>query len=169
MPASNDDLTTIITVTADVPKAIYDTDLGNDIANDLNEIKDLEIRATLVLTNLYNEALMKFMDRFKHSSGEEGGRLKNSVVISGGANSKTIKITALSDKGYPYPVVAEYGRGPVTVKNRKYLRFYIGGEAFFCKSVAGFGGHHFVEDSRDLLESAIDDTVGLELDKILGG
>lgn len=165
MPASNDDLTTIITVTADVPKAIYDTDLGTDIANDLKEIKELEIQTTLALANVYNAALMNFMGKFKNPSN----RTRNSVVISGGGNSKIIKITALSDEGFPYPVVAEYGRGPVTAKNRKYLRFYIGGEVFFRKSVAGFGGHHFVEDSRDVLESAIDDTVGLELDKIFGG
>ncbi|MBR3140372.1 MAG: hypothetical protein IKF11_05860 [Methanobrevibacter sp.] len=165
MPASNDDLTTIITVTADVPKSIYDTDLGSDIANDLKEIKDLEIQTTLALANVYNAALMNFMGKFKNPSN----RTRNSVVISGGGNSKTIKITALSDEGFPYPVVANFGRGPVTAKNRKYLRFYIGGEVFFRKSVAGFGGYHFVEDSRDVLESAIDDAVGLELDKILGG
>ena len=144
MPASNDDLTTIITVTADVPKAIYDTDLGNDIANDLSRIKELESEMTLELVNVYHDALMNFMGKFKNPSG----RLQNSVVIGGGGNSKTIKITALSDEGFPYPTVAEYGRGPVTAKNRKYLRFYIGGEVFFRKSVAGFGGHHFVEDSR---------------------
>ena len=165
MPASNDDLTTIITVTADIPKTVYGTDLGEDIANDLKDIKELETETTLALANLYNEALMSFMGKFKNPSG----RLQNSVVISGGGNSKTIKITALSDEGFPYPVVANSGRGPVTVKNRKFLRFYIGGEVFFRKSVAGFGGHHFVEDSRDVLESAIDDTVGLELDKIFGG
>ena len=165
MPASNDDLTTIITVTAETPKTIYGTDLGEDIANDLKDIKELETETTLALANLYNEALMSFMGKFKNPSG----RLQNSVVISGGGNSKTIKITALSDEGFPYPVVANSGRGPVTAKNRKYLRFYIGGEVFFRKSVAGFGGHHFVEDSRDVLESAIDDTVGLELDRIFGG
>lgn len=165
MPASNDDLTTIITVTADIPKTVYGTDLGEDIANDLKDIKELETETTLALANLYNEALMSFMGKFKNPSG----RLQNSVVISGGGNSKTIKITALSDEGFPYPVVANSGRGPVTVKNRKFLRFYIGGEVFFRKSVAGFGGHHFVEDSRDVLESAIDNTVGLELDRIFGG
>lgn len=165
MPASNDDLTTIITVTADIPKTVYGTDLGEDIANDLKDIKELETETTLALANLYNEALMSFMGKFKNPSG----RLQNSVVISGGGNSKTIKITALSDEGFPYPVVANSGRGPVTVKNRKFLRFYIGGEVFFRKSVAGFAGHHFVEDSRDVLESAIDNTVGLELDEIFGG
>lgn len=165
MPASNDDLTTIITVTADVPKAIYDTDLGNDIANDLSRIKELESEMALELVNVYHDALMNFMGKFKNPSG----RLRNSVVIGGGGNSKTIKITALSDEGFPYPTVAEYGRGPVTAKNRKYLRFYIGGEVFFRKSVAGFGGHHFVEDSREELESRIDESIYMALDQILEG
>lgn len=57
-------------------------------------------------------------------------------------------INPVSDKGFNYLGVVEYGRGPVTTTNAPYLMFQ-GREGGWIKtkSVKGFQGHHFIENS----------------------
>ena len=88
--------------------------------------------------------------RIGNKSGNSTGRLAKSAVVGdtvGAGFTFTTDVTwnARSDKGFPYARVHHDGRGPVAVVNAKALRFVIGGQVIFAKSVGPAAGSKYAE------------------------
>jgi len=91
-------------------------------------------------------------NKSKNSTGRLGQSAKVLDTQKAGFTFTTgVQWDAKSDTGFPYAKVHHDGRGPVVVKNAKALRFKIGGDVIFAKSVGPAAGTKYAE--RGLRES----------------
>ena len=156
----SDDLTTIIRVTVEPVNNSAGSDIGKEIAAELNkDLERLQKEAMVSLNNFFNKALNQYMSVFKTRRNVKS-RLEASSSVS------TWFIDGTSPKGFYYPIVLEKGRGPVFPKNRKALWWE--GLPHPVKSAGPFGGYHFMEKTRNDFEAMIDQAVGMSMDKIIG-
>lgn len=83
--------------------------------------------------------------RIKHKSGLMGRSMKKRVTVNARTITGMVDNTARSSAGYFYPARVEFGRGPVHAKRAKMLRFTVGGQVFFRKSVGPAPAQHVME------------------------
>lgn len=101
------------------------------------------------LTDEMREALVDVQTavtrRVKLRSGTYGRSFKRNISVQGTATIGTLTNNATSRDGFVYAFTLENGRGRVTVKNARALRFEIGGQVFFRHSVGPAAAQHPME------------------------
>jgi len=80
------------------------------------------------------------------------GQLRDSISIESDFGKRVIGPTARSEDGFYYPYVVNYGRGPVFARRAHALRFEIGGQVIFRRSVGPARGTLFVERTARAVE-----------------
>jgi len=83
---------------------------------------------------------------------ERTGRLRESISIERDIGKRVIGPTARSEDGFYYPYVVNYGRGPVFARRAHALRFEIGGQVIYRRSVGPARGTQFVERTARAVE-----------------
>lgn len=68
---------------------------------------------------------------------ERGLRFRVKGAGADGAEMR-IESTAVSDRGFPYPRVTRFGRGPVVPRRKKALAFKVGGKTIVRRRVRGY-------------------------------
>jgi hypothetical protein len=88
-------------------------------------------------------------DKANALTNRRTGRLIETSTVHTSLNSSAITTTvtwpAKSPRGFGYPYVVNYGRGPVVAKAGGVLRFEVGGTVLFRKSVGPAKAQHFAE------------------------
>jgi hypothetical protein len=101
--------------------------------------------------------------RIKHPQESTGKLSENIRYDKLTANKGVVSVYSVSDNGYPYQNVAEYGRGPVHSKSfDKPLVFWMDGILRVTHAVGPFEGHHFAadvaKDTKPMLSTAVEVT-----------
>ena len=91
-------------------------------------------------------------DMMTYLAPEQTGRLRDSISIESEPGTRVVGPTARSEDGFYYPYVVNYGRGPIFARRAHALRFVIGGQVIFRKSVGPARGTHFVENTARVIE-----------------
>lgn len=86
------------------------------------------------------------------------------VKATGKTVTMTLPVTAVSDGGFPYPIVIEEGRGPIVPIRAKFLRFEIGDKVIYTKYVKPYTGIHFFSRAVDATEPEVTEILGRYLD-----
>ena len=164
--ASNEDLSTIITVESDTKglEALMDSKLESvkKVAQQkITKLKSLEKEVVAVLSDTFVSYQEEILSKHVRSQ-----TLINSIVIQKiTANSNKIGVTATSKDGFPYGTVLENGRGAVFPVEKKCLHWYDNGDVFAMRS-APVKPDPFVKPSREKLKNEVKRITGLELQEL---
>lgn len=138
--------------------------LGRSIGNGAPKIIGDEL--VTATTDALGYVQLAVNARVKHRSGRYSQSYKRDVTYSGTTVVGTLTNSATSDKGFVYAFTLEYGRGPVTVKNARALRFVVGGQVLFRHSVGPAPAQHPMEYGLNDAVPKIDARYAQARDKI---
>ena len=108
-------------------------------------------RIQMMLDIVANDAQAYMKDYIKKNTDNPTGKLEGSIYNEKRSDSER---AVGSDLDYAYYV--DQGRGPVVVKSAKTLHWEYprpSGEDFFAKKVSATKGIHFIQATKDYLES----------------
>jgi hypothetical protein len=105
------------------------------VGNELGTAMDGSLRDTEAAVNA----------RVHHKTGNYKAAMRRLVSLSGAGVLGTLTNAAASKAGFVYAWTLEFGRGPVHAIKAKALRFEIGGQVFFRKSVGPAPAQHPME------------------------
>jgi hypothetical protein len=97
-----------------------------------------------------------------------------SVTVTASSVEVIVSSRAVSAAGFPYPIVLEEGRGPITAKPGKVLVFPgKDGKTVFTKRVGPYAGTKFMsralDTARPFIEARVDAATQRLIDGLVGG